>query len=313
MQTWKRDALWGLAMIALLAVAAGGKNLLGQSSGDASRPALPAVNDPWPEVNLNAVVLDKHGAPQKVDEREFQFFEDGAERPLHLSGSPDSPVSLGFIIDSSHSMENRRGSVITAVNEIVKSLPDGSEAMAVLFAEEAYIDLPFTPVSTADLSFLDRMDARGGTALYDAIAATNTDFVAHARFARRALVLISDGYDNASQSQLEDILRSQQCPGAPTFYSLFVRTEDESNVEARFGRTAMEILAKAGGGVALTPKEKDFAPAIARLADMIRSQYVLHFTAADPARDGKAHKLEVRLPVKDLRILALPAYYAPSK
>jgi hypothetical protein len=63
----------------------------------------------------------------------------------------------------------------------------------------------------------------------------------------------------------------------------------------------------------LTPKEKDFASSVTHLYDVIRSQYVLAFTVADPARDGKTHKLEVRLPTKDLQIHTLPVYYAPDK
>ena len=71
---------------------------------------------------------------------------------------------------------------------------------------------------------------------------------------------------------------------------------------------------RAGGGVAFTSsKDKDLPPAVARLADMISSQSVLHFTAADPERNGVARKLEVRLPIKEVEIHALPAYFAPAK
>jgi Ca-activated chloride channel family protein len=340
MQTSKKCALWGIAAIALLAIAASGKAWAAQSSGDASRPAtqgsnssrpelnleieipnveddalhakVPGANDPWPEVNLNVVVLSKQGAPQTVDVSGFQLFEDKAERPLHFRGSADSPVSLGLLIDSSHSMEKRGPAISALVTTIVKALPAGSEAMAVLFDEEAYLDLPFTPASEIDYAFLDRVNAHGGTALNDAVVVAEKYFATHARYARRAMILLSDGGDNASKSDLGDILPSLQWPGAPTFYSFHIPDSQASGADARFGRIAMEILAKEGGGVAFTPKEKDFASAAARLADMIRSQYVLHFTAADPARDGKAHKLEVRLPIKDVQIHALPVYYAPA-
>jgi Ca-activated chloride channel family protein len=312
MHTWKRGALWGVATIALLAVSASGKPLSGQSDA-ASRPATPVANDSWPEVNLNVVVLDKQGVPQKVNEREFQLFEDDAERPLHFLGSADSPVSLALIIDTSGSMYNRQGSITAAVHAILNGLPNGSEVMAVLFADEAFLDLPFTPASGIDYSFLDRLNARGGTTLYDTVVEAEKYFAAHARYVRRAIVLISDGGDNSSHSPRADAIRSLQWPGAPTLYSLHLPDTEVSGVGTRHGKLAMELFAKAGGGVSFTPKEKDFAPAIARLADMIRSQYVLHFTTADPARDGRAHKLEVRLPIKDVEVHALPVYCAPAK
>jgi len=313
MQTWKRGALWSLAAITLLAVAAGGKSSLGQSSGDASRPAAPAVNKSWPEVNLNVVVLDKQGAPQTIDEQKFQLFEDGSERPLEFRTTADSPVSVALLIDTSGSMYNRRGSITATVNAIVKGLPSSSEVMVISFNETAYVNLRFTPVAQADFSFLSRLDTRGGTALFDTIVATEKYFAAHARYARRAIVLLSDGGDNASHLALGAAIRSLQWPGAPTFYSFLLPPTFVSGAETRHDKLAIENLAKAGGGVALTPKEEDFAPAVTRLADMIRSQYVLTFTAADPARDGNAHKLEVRLPVKDVQIHALPVYYAPAQ
>ncbi len=309
MPTWKRGALWTLATSVLLAIAAGGKPLVGQGSSDTSRSAEPAVDQSWPEVNLNVVVLDKHGAPQTVDEHQFQLFEDGAERPPQFRGSPDSPISIGFIIDTSGSMFRRLGSTAWTVKAIVKALPEGSEVMAVLFGDEAHLDLPFTPISKADLSFLDRRSARGGTALFDALVVTEQYFAAHARYARRALVLFSDGGDDASHSREKDAIRSLQSPGAPTFYSF----NFPDPWPPPGGKHTMDLLAKAGGGVAFAPKEKDLEPEVTRLISVIPSQYVLRFTAADAARDGKAHKLEVRLSDRTLQILALPVYYAPSQ
>jgi VWFA-related protein len=312
MLTWKRVAFWSLATIALLAVAASGESLLGQSSGDASRPAVIAANDPWPEINLNVVVLDKQGAPQTVDVTGFQLFEDGADRPLHFRGSADSPVSVALIVDSSGSIYKRKPEIISAVTTIIKALPADSEVMGVLFADQAFIDLPFTAVSKINYSFLDRLDGRGGTALFDTVVATENYFAVHAKYARRALVLISDGGDNKSSLRGIDAIRRMQWPCAPMFYTLLVHNSGAEYGATERGKRTMELLAKAGGGVAFTPKEKDFLDDATQIAGMIRSQYVLHFASADPARDGKAHKLEVRLPIKDLQIHALPVYYAPA-
>lgn len=74
----------------------------------------------------------------------------------------------------------------------------------------------------------------------------------------------------------------------------------------------LKILAKEGGGAHFN-LDPDPASAAAQIVAAVRSQYVLEFTAANPARDGKAHKLEVRLPVKDAQIHALPVYHSPAK
>jgi VWFA-related protein len=338
MQTRKRATSFSLALIALLAIAAGTKISTAQSRGETPVPEidkswpdgilnlvvidqswpdgilnLVVIDQSWPDVNLNVVVLDKHGAPQTVDEHQFHLFEDGNERPLQFHSSPDSPVSLALIIDSSGSMYGRTGSVAAVVNAIVKDLPSGSEVMAVSFDMSAHLDLEFAPATQADLSFLGRLDNRGGTALYDAIVVTEKYFSAYARCPKRAVVLLSDGEDNSSKSKLSDATRSLQWPGAPAFYSFVLPDTEVSGVETGHDRAAMEGLAWAAGGLALTPKQKEFMPAITRLADVIRDQMVVQFTAADPARDGNAHKIELRLPDKNLQIHVLPEYFAPTK
>lgn len=308
----KWAALWSVTFIALLVIAAEGNVLLGQNSDGTPVPQAPMIDDSWPNINLNVAVLDKHGVPQTIDEHQFRLFEDGAERPLQFRGSPDSPVSIAFIFDDSGSMHGRIGSMAAAASTIAKALPNGSEVMAVSFNDTAYIDLEFTPVTEADLSFLGWMDSRGTTKLYDAIVATENYFRTHARYGRRAIVLLSDGEDDSSQSKKADAIRSLEWPGAPTLYSFLPPATEVSGVETRQDRLAMESLAKAGGGVAFTPKAKDFDSSVALLGNIIRGQHVLRFMGADPARDGAAHKLEVRLPIKDAQILALPVYYAPN-
>jgi hypothetical protein len=82
--------------------------------------------------------------------------------------------------------------------------------------------------------------------------------------------------------------------------------------ETMAGLINMKFLAKEGGGIDFN-LDPDPASTAAQIAAAIRSQYVLQFTAADPARDGKKHKLVLRLPIKDVEIHAIPEYFAPAK
>ena len=312
MQTRKMGVSWGVQLILLLTLAAGTKGLTGQEVSEASSPATPAMDSSWPDVNLNVVVLDKHSLPQKVDERDFQLFEDGVERPLQFQGSPDSPVSLALMIDSSGSIFKYKDAITVAAKAIVKGLPDGSEVMAVLFADEAYLDLPFTAVSKVDFSFLNRLQARGPTRLYDAIVATEDHVLAHAKYARRAIVILSDGEDNASRVSRRVAFWKMEQPGAPVVYPCVVSKANVLERERMVGHINMGFLAKEGGGIEFN-LDPDPESAATQIADAIRHQYVLQFTAADPARDGKARKLAVRLRVKDLQIHVLPVYFAPAK
>jgi Ca-activated chloride channel homolog len=302
-----------MALIALLALAVSAKGQGGQNVGVASPAATPTMYSSWPNVNLNVAVLDKGGVPQKVGQPEIRLFEDGTERPVQFLDSHDSPVSLAFVIDSSGSIFKSKDAIIAAVKTIVRGLPDGSEVMAVLFADQAFLDLPFTPVSKVDFSFLDRLQARGPSGLYDAVVATEDRFIARAKYARRALVILSDGEDNASHLSIGAVFRKMEQPDAPMIYACRVsKAPLIIPNDSAVGHINMRFLAKEGGGAQFS-LDPDPESAGALIANGIRSQYVLRFTAADTSRDGKAHKLAVRVSIKDVQIRALPVYFAPAK
>ncbi len=299
----------------LVVLAASANRLEGQSHVVASDPAIAAIDRSWPEVNLNVVVLDKSGAPRTIEEQAFQLFEDGAERTLRFPASADSPVSVALVIDSSGSIYKRKPEIVSAVTAIIKALPADSEVTGILLSNVAYLDLPFTPVSKVDFSFLDRLQPNGLTPLLDGVVATEDYLVGNAKYARRALVILSDGEDNASANTAGKALRGILLPGAPTIYACRVRDPRRTLndlIESARGHKMLEFLAEMGGGSTFN-LDPDPAAAAAQIVAAIRSQHVLQFSAADAARDGKEHKLEVRLPVKDVKIYGLPAYFAPAE
>jgi VWFA-related protein len=313
MQTDKKAYSWSLMLIVLVAVMAVAKSVAPQSGGGAiPAAAVVAASSPCPEVDLNVVVLDKQGVPQKVDEREFQLFENGVERPLQFRGSPDSPVSLALMIDSSGSIFKRKDAMIAAAKAIVNALPNDSEVMAVLFADKAYLDLPFTVASKVDFSFLDRLQASGPTGLYDAVVATEGHVVAHAKYTRRALVILSDGEDNASRVPRGVAFRKMEQPGAPMVYACVLSRANILQRDLMVGHINMKFLAKWGGGIEFN-LDPDPESAAAQIASAVRGQYVLQFTTPDPARNGKGRKIAMRLPAKDVQLHVLPGYFAPAK
>lgn len=312
MQIEKTGGSVGGALMVLLALTVCAHRLDGQDRPVVTEPPITAIDRVWPEVTLNLVVLDKSGAPQNIDEEAFHLFEDRAERPLRFPAAADSPVSLALLIDASGSTYKRKPAIVSAVAAIIKALPADSEVMATSFTDRAYLEFPFSPVSKVDLSFMDRIPAAGPTALYDALVATEQYFVANAKYPRRSLVILSDGEDNASHDPIGMAYGTLAWPGAPLVYPCLIAKANYLERERGAGLIRMKFLAKRSGGK-MFELDADPAAAAAQIAAAIRSQHVLQFTAADPAHDGKLHKLEVRVPVKEVQIHVLPAYLSPSK
>lgn len=269
-------------------------------------------NHRWPKVDLNVLVVDKSGQPQaSLDKSAFHVFENGAERPVELAIGGNAPISLALLIDTSRSTDGNQATVAGVATALIRALPSGSEVMAVLFAEQSYIDLPFTPVEPAPLSFLARLDSRGGTKFYDALVATENYIASNAHNPKRALVILSDGNDNASTLNLEQTLhRIQEEPGAPTIYFIDMPGLHAKSIEKRHSRAVARLVISECGGLVVNPNKNEEAAALStRITALIHSQYVLTFTAAGAAPDGRFRKLELRTAPAKLEVHAVPGYF----
>ncbi|HEY6446806.1 MAG TPA: VWA domain-containing protein [Acidobacteriaceae bacterium] len=275
----------------------------------------------WPQINLNIFVLDQSANPAPpIDPHSFQIFQDGLPRTIQSTAAADSPISLALLIDTSGSTRRQRPQVVSAASTLIDALPPGSEVSVVFFNDQAYCDLPLTPVSSFNPSVWQYLEARGGTAFYDVLVATENYFIGHAGHPRRALVAITDGGENASGVSLQQTVRALETPAAPLFFVLDTPTEPPANVSISPRQSAREqgnlrTLAAAGGGLVFTARsENDLNAVAAKIAAVMRSQIAVSYRASDADRDGRLHRLDVRLPVDGakLRIYGQPAFYAPE-
>jgi hypothetical protein len=126
------------------------------------------------------------------------------------------------------------------------------------------------------------------------------------------MVILSDGEDNASHLSRGAAFGAMEQPGAPVVYVCPPSKANFFETQQSAGLINMSFLARYGGGADFN-LDPDPAATAAKVAAAIRSQMVVQFTAADPARDGKKHKLELRLPDKSLQIHVVHQYFAPAK
>lgn len=294
------------ALIAVGAVWAGAINLAAQSGGEAGSS---------PQVDLNVLVIDKSGTPvTSLEGSDFRVTVDGTPQTIQSAVAGDAPISVAFVIDTSGSMYRQRSAITAIVTAVAQALPRGSEIAAIEFSDTPHIEQQLAPVAGNSLSVLQHLDARGCTALLDAVMEGERLLAGQAHNPRRALILIGDGGDNCSTHSIQESDRTIQQPGAPALYSfVLVPVVRNGTSPAEQGAQVMKSLVRMSGAVVFAPrKERDFTPALAALVAAIRSQYVLTFTAAHPDRDGSRHTLEMRLPGRNLSIFGLPAYFAPE-
>ena len=264
-----------------------------------------------PLVILNVLVDIKKGATAPISADALEILEDGTPQKIESIAGPGTPVSLCLEIDISGSMTSKREQIAGAAKELVKSLPPGSEVMVSVFADKAYLAAPFTPAEAIDLSLFDRLKLGHRTALSDSIVSAEQYFVHSARYPRRALIIITGGYNNASTHGENEAERAMEAPGSPFVYALGLVDPYAPDPE---GRSALQFLDSAGAHIVRVSSIDEISKSAADISQCIDRQYALSYRSALTTPDKRLHKIEVKLPQADKRIKieSLPGYYIPS-
>jgi Ca-activated chloride channel homolog len=264
------------------------------------------------EVTLQATVMDaKRHLVTDLSSGNFTVYEDNRPQPITSFRREDIPVSIGIVVDNSGSMRMKRAAVTKAVVNLVQASNPRDEVFIVNFNDEAYLDQDFTNEVNLMREALDRIDSRGGTALYDAVMLSADHLGKGAQREKKVLLVITDGDDNESKESLEQTIRSVQNENGPTIYTIGILGE-EGNTR-RF-RRALEALSLQTGGVAFFPKTLDEVDEISRaVAHDIRNQYSITYKPTNPRSNGgyRSVRVEAHAPgYHDLQVRTRSGYYA---
>src|SRR5437588_4603249 len=180
------------------------------------------------EVLLHATVVDdKQYIVTDLDKTAFTVFEDGKPQNIVSFRHEDMPVSMGIIIDNSGSMREKRAKMNQAALNLVRASNPRDEVFVVNFNDEYYLDQDFTNDLLKLKEALDKIDAKGGTALYEAVVASADHLKQHAKLEKKVLFVVTDGEDNASRETLEQAVRQLQEVNGPQVYAIGILGDEE--------------------------------------------------------------------------------------
>jgi Ca-activated chloride channel homolog len=243
------------------------------------------------EVVLHATVVDdKQRMITNLDKGAFTVYENGQPQSITSFRHEDIPVAMAIVIDNSGSMREKRQKVNAAALNLVRASNPQDQVFIVNFNDEYYLDQDFTSNINSLKEALDKIEARGGTALYDAVVASADHLKKNARLERKVLFVVTDGEDNASRESLEQAVRRLQEENGPTVYAIGLLGEEK----ARRARRALQTMAERTGGVAFLPKTLDEVDAISRaVAHDIRNQYTIGYKPTTPKSAGGYRTIKV--------------------
>ena len=248
----------------------------------------------------------------------FRVFEDNVEQEIQTFSSEDVPISIGVVFDVSGSMGNKIGKAREAAVQFFKTANTADEFFLVSFNERAELTSEFTN-SVEDLQSRMALTAtKGRTALLDAIY-LGLSQMRGARNAKRALLIISDGGDNHSRYNENDIKRLVK-EADTQLYAIGIfdplgyrsRTPEELNGPSLL----TDVTDMTGGRVFSVERIEDLPDIATKIGMELRNQYVLGYRPSNKAHDARWRKVKVKLRpprgLPPLSVYAKTGYYAPS-
>ncbi len=283
-----------------------------------AQPQEPARNDSGvfvfkkdvEEVVLHATVVDdKQRFVTGLNRNDFQVYENGQPQQITSFRRRDVPVAVGIIIDNSGSMRDKRPAVNQAAINFVKASNSDDQVFIVNFNDEYYLDQDFTNKIPSLREALERIESRGGTALYDAVVASADHMKKNARLDKKVLLVVTDGEDNASRESLEQAIRRLQQENGPTVYTIGILGEER----AKRARRALTAMSEQTGGVSFFPKDLSEVDSITQqVAHDIRNQYIIGYKPSTPKTVAgyRTIKVEAKAPgYKRLQVRTRTGYF----
>ena len=315
----------GVLILGLLAPAA----LWGQPTiTPRERPAPPA-GAKLPQSNIRVdsnlvlipvTVCDPNNKPVTGLEKEhFRIFDDKVEQTITHFAMDDEPLAVGLVFDVSGSMGPKLRRSRMAAAEFFRQANPEDEFFLVEFSDQPKLAVPMTRDVSEIQNQLTFTTSRGRTALLDAILLALNE-MKKSKMHRKALLIISDGGDNASR-YTEAEVRNRVREGDVLIYAIGIFEPVGSrsrSPEELSGPGLLNDLAEQSGGRHLPVDDISELPDVAaKIGIELRNRYLIGFTPTDQARDGRYHRIKVQVVpphgLPPLRAYWRVGYYAPAE
>ena len=261
------------------------------------------------EVPVYATVIDSSGRlVPDLEKSDFTVTDDGKPVELTLFSNASQPFTAVVMLDTSASMTANLEFLNRAAEQFLIRLLPVDKAQVGAFNDKIQFSGRFTNNRDELIGALDDMQFGNPTRLNDAIAAS-LDALEDVD-GRRVVLVFTDGEDTSSKTGFRTVLERARNEEVMV-YTIGLESEYFNGVRlqrTRPSRDLRKIADETGGGSFELKKTDELAPTFTRVAQELRSQYLLGFAPA--TLDGKVHKLDVRTKNSNHTVRARRSYLA---
>ena len=259
-------------------------------------------------VMVEASVQDRNGRFVKsLPQSAFSVLEDGVPQALDLARHEAVGATLALLIDSSSSMSRRLDFVQRTAATLAQYMTPLDRMLVAPFSKGVMPTTGPTDDQKTVAEAIAAIQSRGGTAILDSLAQITRSFPEST--GRRAVILITDGYDENSTSSVEETLAGLK-ESKVTVY--VVAIGGVAGISLKGEKILRRIATETGGRVFMPTTEGQLELVHNALADDVQNRYLITYTPTNQVHDGRWREISVATSVPDYRVKARPGYFAPK-
>ncbi|MFN2501239.1 MAG: VWA domain-containing protein [Pyrinomonadaceae bacterium] len=267
-------------------------------------------------VTLTATVTDGFGRyVSGLNKNAFTITDGNQEQEITFFSDSDAPVSIGILFDVSGSMSSEKiRKARKALERFVTTSHPNDEYFLIAFNNRAQLLMDRTRDGEALLRKLTLVQPKNNTALYDAVY-LGVERVTRGAHQKKALLVISDGQDNASRYNFGEVRRLMKESDVVTYSVGILDRGDSSSALGMQGQSFLDELSSVTGGKSFYPQtDVEMDEIFERIALELRHQYSIGYTPKDFQANGKWRKVKVKVKpprgLPRLTVRSREGYYA---
>jgi Ca-activated chloride channel family protein len=278
-----------------------------------AQPDQPVFRSSVRTVPIYATVVDNNARlVPGLEQTDFSVLDNGKPADIALFSNEPQPFTSVVMLDTSASMTANLKLLNRAAEQFLLRLLPVDKAQVGAFNDKIQLSGTFTNDRDELIGALNDLYFGNPTRLNDAIAAS-LDALKGVD-GRRVVLVFTDGEDTSSRIGFRTVLERARDEEVMV-YAIGLESEYFNGmrvVRSRPARDLRRIADETGGGYFELQKTDELAPTFTRVAQELRSQYLIGF--APVALDNKVHRLEVKVNKPGMTVRARKSYLAaPDK
>ena len=263
-----------------------------RGSADRTSPKIRVNTD---LVVIPVTVTDGKGrVVNGLQKEHFTLYEDKVEQAITHFAAEDAPVAIGLVFDTSDSMAPKLSKAREAVAALLRNANPEDEFFLVQFNHHPQLVVSMTKNSEEIQNRVVLVQTGGSTALLDAVTLALKE-MRNAHYTRKAIIVISDGEDNASHCSPLELHEAVRKADVLIYAIGIIDSYSSASSQTRGSALLNEISRQTGGCLFEVSTLKQLPNIAGKIGAWLRNQYVLGYTPNNLENAGEYHRVQIKL------------------